>query len=50
MSHTAFVLFSYGATALVFLGLVAWLLIDRRSTIAQLARLEAQGVKRRSEQ
>ncbi len=49
MSHTAFVLASYGAAVLV-LGIVfAWLLIDRATTRRELERLQAAGMRRRSD-
>lgn len=38
----------YGAVGLVVAGLVAWLLLDGRRLAAQLAALEARGVRRRS--
>ncbi|WP_420960345.1 heme exporter protein CcmD [Brucella sp. IR073] len=49
MSHLAFVLLSYGISLAVLLGLVAWLLIDQRSQRSELKRLEAQGIRRRSQ-
>ncbi|MEL6921518.1 MAG: heme exporter protein CcmD [Pseudomonadota bacterium] len=49
MSHMVFVLFSYGAAALIMCAVLAWLWVDARATRTELARLEAQGVKRRSE-
>ena len=49
MSHAAFVYLSYGVTAAVFAAVVAWLLADRAWTIRELARLEAEGVHRRSD-
>ena len=48
MSHTAFVLASYGFAALVFAILLGWLLVDRESTMRRLAELEEAGVRRRS--
>lgn len=48
MSHTAFVLASYGFAALIFAALLGWLLFDRRATIRRLAELEEAGVRRRS--
>ena len=49
ISHTAFVLLSYGA-ALLVLGIVfAWLFWDRAATMAELDRLESAGFKRRSD-
>ncbi|MEO1747807.1 MAG: heme exporter protein CcmD [Pseudomonadota bacterium] len=49
MSHLSFVLISYGAAALVLGGVIVWLWLSARSTKGELARLEAQGIKRRSE-
>ncbi|MBB2972033.1 heme exporter protein CcmD [Mesorhizobium sp. RMAD-H1] len=49
MSHLAFVLFSYGASAIVLGGLITWLLIDQRTQRTELQRLEAQGIRRRSQ-
>ncbi|MEO0543472.1 MAG: heme exporter protein CcmD [Pseudomonadota bacterium] len=49
MSHMAFVLLSYGVAASILGGLIAWLWLSARATSAELSRLEAQGVKRRSE-
>ena len=49
MSHSAFVLLSYGTSIAIFGVVVAWLLIDRAATMADLERLERAGVKRRSE-
>lgn len=49
MSHTAFVMLSYGAAALVLAVLLAWLFRDRAATLRELDRLEAAGLKRRSD-
>jgi len=49
MSHLAFVLLSYGASVLVLGGVIAWLLIDQRIQRTELQRLEAQGIRRRSQ-
>ena len=48
MSHLAFVSIAYGVTALTLVVLVAWVLIDQRARRAELAELEAQGIRRRS--
>ena len=48
MSHLAFVSLAYGATALTFAALIGWVLIDQRGRRAELAELEARGVRRRS--
>jgi heme exporter protein D len=49
MTHTHFVLISYGLTALVLGGIGLWLWLDRRGRLAELKRLEASGVRRRSD-
>lgn len=49
MSHTAFVLFSYGAALIVLGAVFIWLLWDRVATMAELDRLEQAGFKRRSD-
>ncbi|NOT71954.1 MAG: heme exporter protein CcmD [Hyphomicrobium sp.] len=47
-THAAFILISYGATALVIAALIGWLIADGRRQLAALADLEARGVRRRS--
>ena len=49
MSHEVFVAAAYGISALGILALVAWNLIDQRARKAELAELEARGVRRRSD-
>lgn len=49
MSHFAYVLISYLASAFVVLALVAWVIIDQRARKAELAELESRGVRRRSD-
>jgi heme exporter protein D len=49
MSHDAFVLAAYGASALVLGGLTLWIMLARRKLLRDLASLEAAGIKRRSE-
>ena len=49
LSHTAFVLLSYGAAALVLGAVFIWLFWDRSATMAELERLEQAGLKRRSD-
>ena len=49
MSHELFVAAAYGISPLGILALVAWNLIDQRARKAELADLEARGVRRRSE-
>ncbi|MBO6554704.1 MAG: heme exporter protein CcmD [Roseitalea sp.] len=48
LSHSAFVLLSYGAAAAVLGAVLVWLFIDRAATMAELDRLEQAGLKRRS--
>nr|WP_272213141.1 heme exporter protein CcmD [Marinicella sp. W31]MDC2879088.1 heme exporter protein CcmD [Marinicella sp. W31] len=48
MSHTFFITTAYGATALVFAGLVVWLVLDGRARKRELAALEKAGARRRS--
>ncbi|MCY6383378.1 heme exporter protein CcmD [Hoeflea prorocentri] len=48
MSHLAFVMLSYGITALTVAALIVWVLLDQRGRQAELAELEARGVRRRS--
>lgn len=48
MSHQAFVFVSYAATAVTLAGLLIGILLDGRARRAELAELEAQGVRRRS--
>tara|TARA_R110002020_G_scaffold156117_8_gene337675 strand:- start:7290 stop:7463 length:174 start_codon:yes stop_codon:yes gene_type:complete len=49
MSHEAFVFLSYAATALILAGLLLVILLDGRARKRELAELEAQGVRRRSQ-
>lgn len=46
--HAAFIWAAYGIALLVVLALVAWVALDHRAQRRQLAKLEAQGVTRRS--
>ncbi|MCY0092716.1 heme exporter protein CcmD [Hoeflea ulvae] len=48
MSHEAFVFVSYASTAVTLAGLLIGILLDGRARRAELAELEAQGVRRRS--
>jgi len=47
--HTAYVIAAYAATVLVVAGLLLKLRLDHRRLAAQIAALEARGVRRRSE-
>ena len=49
MSHEAFVFLSYAATGVTLLGLLVLTLADGRARRRELAELEAQGVRRRSQ-
>jgi heme exporter protein D len=49
MQYFGYIFASYAVTALVLVGLVAWVLIDRRGRLAELAELEASGIRRRSQ-
>lgn len=49
MTHTTFVMLSYGAAALVFAIVMAWVLLERRRTVRELAALEKAGVTRRAD-
>jgi heme exporter protein D len=48
-THIAYVVASYGASALVLGTLALWLVLQRRATKRDLAALEAAGIKRRSD-
>ncbi len=49
MTHLAYVLLSYGICAATIAIMIAWVLLDQRARLAELAELEARGVKRRSD-
>ena len=49
MSHTGFVLASYGAAIIVLAALIGWIFVDQRSQRQALQELESRGVRRRSE-
>ena len=49
MDHPYFVAAAYGISLVVLVALIAWILLDRRARMAELAELEAAGVRRRSE-
>lgn len=50
MSHEMFVILSYAAVVIVLGAVLSWILIDGKARKNELARLEAAGIKRRSEQ
>jgi heme exporter protein D len=47
--HSAFIIAAYLITAVVLLGLIAWVIADWRAQARALADLDARGVRRRSE-
>ncbi len=49
MSHVAFVSISYAVTAIVILAMIVWVVLDQRARKAELADLEARGIRRRSD-
>ena len=49
MSHAFYVTASYLAAAGISLGLVLWVWLDHRGRQRELARLEAAGIRRRSD-
>ncbi|MBX9465229.1 MAG: heme exporter protein CcmD [Aquamicrobium sp.] len=48
-AHALYVSAAYGISALVILGLIGWILIDQRNRKHELSRLEAAGIRRRSD-
>jgi heme exporter protein D len=50
MSHTFYIAMSYGITALISIGLIAWVTLDARARARELKLLEASGITRRSAQ
>ncbi|MFM9941376.1 MAG: heme exporter protein CcmD [Hyphomicrobiaceae bacterium] len=46
--HSVFIAASYAVVALVVAALIAWVILDGRRLARDLARLEAQGIRRRS--
>lgn len=44
----AFIIAAYAVTALVVLGLIVWVMLDRRAQQRALADLESRGIRRRS--
>jgi len=49
MTHLGYILAAYLASAIVLLGMVAWVVLDLRTQKQKLTRLEEQGLRRRSE-
>ena len=48
--HADFIVAAYAMAVLVVAALIAWVALDHRAQKRKLARLEARGVARRSEQ
>ncbi len=46
--HAAFIIWAYIGVTLAVAALIAWTLLDARRTAAQIAALEARGIRRRS--
>lgn len=46
--HAAFIVTAYAAAIAIVVGLIVWVVLDRRHLTRMLAALEAQGVTRRS--
>lgn len=46
--HAEFIIWGYAGVALVSAALAGWVFWQNRAVMARLARLEAQGVRRRS--
>jgi heme exporter protein D len=49
LTHLGYIVAAYLATALVLVGMVAWVLLELRRQQRKLAQLEAEGKRRRSE-
>lgn len=49
MEHAYFIAAAYGISLLVLAALIGWIVLDRRARTAELASLEAAGVRRRSD-
>lgn len=49
MSHSFYVLGSYGLAAVICLALTIWVYLDGRARQTELRLLEAQGIRRRSQ-
>ncbi|MNL82405.1 Heme exporter protein D (CcmD) [compost metagenome] len=48
MSHAFYIYVSYGVSAVIIVGLIAWTFFDGRARQAELKALEAAGIRRRS--
>ena len=49
MTHALYVAAAYGLSAFAIGGLVVWMWVDQRARKAELAELEASGIRRRSQ-
>ncbi|MCX7303029.1 MAG: heme exporter protein CcmD [Hyphomicrobiales bacterium] len=49
-AHGLYVAAAYGVSALAITGLIAWILLDSRARRREMAQLEADGMRRRSDQ
>src|SRR5262245_48119060 len=47
--YASFIVTAYAAAAMIVVGLVAWVLIDRRRLVSEIEKMEAQGGGRRAE-
>ena len=47
-AHAGFILAAYAVTAVVLVGMVAWIVLDGRSQRRRIADLESRGIRRRS--
>ncbi|RWI24904.1 MAG: heme exporter protein CcmD [Mesorhizobium sp.] len=48
-AHALYVAAAYAISAIVLVGLIGWILLDRRARKRELAALDAAGVRRRSD-
>ncbi|MEJ8574780.1 heme exporter protein CcmD [Microbaculum marinum] len=49
MSHYGFIFAAYAVTAIVLVGLIAWVVADGRTQKAALDELDRRGIRRRSD-
>ena len=47
-THAGFIIAAYGASMLIILTLIVWIVADYRAHLRDLAEMERQGVTRRS--
>jgi heme exporter protein D len=47
--HVGFIVSAYGAAIVIVAALISWVMIDRRRLRREIAKLEAQGITRRSD-